>query len=389
MPKRLGNIWNQITEFDNIFEAYRLTENGKQDKITVNIFKYNLEANLINIKRLLDTNKWIPGKYNYFRIYIPKEREIGCPPFKDTIVHHAILRVIAPYIQNRYIFNSYAVKKGKGIHLAVRMLQRYCREAQSLFHKDKSDIYVIKGDIHHYFQSIDTNILKRKLRCYIKDKRVLNLFDLIIDGYPNNSKHPGIPHGAYMSQFLADMYMDTLDQYITKDLKVRYYLRYMDDFVLIVEDKYIAQHLLKKIRNFLQFNLKLQLNQKTKIFPLSKGIPFTGYITYPTHILPKKENIRRIKKRLRRLLKLFRDKRIDNERFIMIASGIWNSFKGYMRHCNAYNTTFKFWKELDATLKEYKLKLREYDGVNKVSKDTIVDMIFDDDYIEKMGIDLY
>lgn len=204
MPKRLGNIWNQITEFDNIFEAYRLAENGKQDKITVNIFKYNLEANLINIKRLLDTNKWIPGKYNYFRIYIPKEREIGCPPFKDTIVHHAILRVIAPYIQNRYIFNSYAVKKGKGIHLAVRMLQRYCREAQSLFHKDKSDIYVIKGDIHHYFQSIDTNILKRKLRCYIKDKRVLNLFDLIIDGYPNNSKHPGIPHGAYMSQFLAD-----------------------------------------------------------------------------------------------------------------------------------------------------------------------------------------
>lgn len=116
---------------------------------------------------------------------------------------------------------------------------------------------------------------------------------------------------------------------------------------------------------------------------------FKNYITYPTHILPKKENIRRIKKRLRRLLKLFRDKRIDNERFIMIASGIWNSFKGYMRHCNAYNTTFKFWKELDATLKEYKLKLREYDGVNKVSKDTTVDMIFDDDYIEKMGIDLY
>ena len=234
--KRLGDVFGRIVAFDNLLLAFRKARRGKRRRPPVASFELRLERELLALQRELLTGDYHPGAYRLFTIYERKPRQIAAAPFRDRVVHHALLNVIEPVIDRRFIADSYACRAGKGTHAAVDRYQHWSRR----------HAYALKVDIARYFPSIDHDILKEKLRRYLKDGRVLRLFDRIIDGSPPfpDTGSPdyfpgddlfspldrprGIPIGNLTSQFLANLYLDGFDHFVKEELRVRPYLRYVD-----------------------------------------------------------------------------------------------------------------------------------------------------------------
>ena len=241
--KRLGGIWPQLVSFQNLLLAYRKARRGKRGRPGVAEFGLDLERELIALQRELENGEYKPGAYRLFMIYDRKPRVIAAAPFRDRVVHHAVMNLIEPPLDRTFISDSYACRHGKGVHAAV---DRYQAWAQSYK-------YVLKMDVRQYFPSIDHEILKGKLRRRIKDERVLDLLDRIIDGSPDGNaelyyfpgddlftpleRRVGIPIGNLTSQFFANLYLDDLDHFIKQQLNVRPYLRYVDDMVVLDNDK--------------------------------------------------------------------------------------------------------------------------------------------------------
>ena len=172
--KRLGRIWPKIISFDNLFCAYLKARKGKQSNFSVTEFTLNLERELLNLQHELTAFSYQPGSYRLFTIYERKKRQIAAAPFRDRVVHHAIMNIIEPSIDKRFIYDSYACRKSKGVHAAVNRYQQWSQHYP----------YVLKMDIEQYFPSIDHTLLKAKLRHYLKDKHVLDLLDKIINTAP-------------------------------------------------------------------------------------------------------------------------------------------------------------------------------------------------------------
>lgn len=334
MPKSVNGLWEQVVAFENLFEAYKEARKGKRHRSDVLKFGYNIEENLINIQNHLIWKSWSPGKYRAFCVYDPKKRLILAPSFEDRVVHHAIVRVVEPFFEKKFIYDSYACRRGKGIHFAVLRLQSFLKRAKRIYPK----VYVLKADISSYFPSIDHNILINVLERTIRDKNVLWLFKKII--YESGYEHCGIPVGALTSQLFANIYLDQLDHYLKDDLGVKFYVRYMDDFVILGDSKQYLWELLDKIKTFL-VSLKLNLNPKTSIFPASKGVDFAGYRTWSTHILPRKRNVKRARKRFKKLALLYNQGEITLQK---VKNSIM-SFVGYMKHCNGHRSLFYILRE--------------------------------------------
>ncbi|MDR4488197.1 MAG: reverse transcriptase/maturase family protein, partial [Nitrospirales bacterium] len=233
--KRINGIWSQLVSFQHLLEAFRKARLGKRGRLGVGEFELNLEKNLFALQRELQEERYQPGAYRLFTIYERKPRVIAAAPFRDRVVHHAVLSLIEPLCDRTFISDSYACRRGKGVHAAVDRYQAWCRTYR----------YVLKMDIRHYFPSIDHDLLKEKLRRRIKDARVLALLDRIIDGSPHTdsacgyfpgddlftplTRCVGIPIGNLTSQFFANLYLDDLDHFIKQALQIRPYLRYVDD----------------------------------------------------------------------------------------------------------------------------------------------------------------
>lgn len=183
--KRLGHCWQQLTCFENLLLAYRKARKGKGKNAAVAQFELNLERELLQLQRQLQTASYQPGSYRLFSIYERKPRRIAAAPFRDRVVHHALMNVIEPHLDRTFIADSYACRKGKGVHQAVQRYQQWSQQYR----------YALKLDIRQYFASIDHALLKQKLRRRIKDRQTLNLLDIIIDGSPDN-----VGHGKVISQ---------------------------------------------------------------------------------------------------------------------------------------------------------------------------------------------
>jgi retron-type reverse transcriptase len=196
--------------------------------------------------------------------------------------------------------------------------------------------YVLKCDITKFFPSINHDVIKKTVRRTIKDIRVLNLLDTIIDSYHTEGFDTiGIPIGALTSQLLANVCLDPLDHLIKEKYQIKNYARYMDDFVIIHPDKNFLRTMWKNIDNYLNEKLKLKLNPKTTIYPGKHGIDFCGYRIWPTHIKPRKSTVKRAKKRLKKFAKLY-----NNDTHILEhAKMSIMSFFGYIKHCSGYKTT--------------------------------------------------
>jgi retron-type reverse transcriptase len=328
MPKTYNKLWDKVIDWENLHQAYLGASKGKRFQKDVLEFNSNLEENLINIQNHLIWKSWTPGQFRSFMVYEPKQRYIQAPPFKDRIVHHALVQVIEPLLERKFIHHSYACRAGKGNHAAVLQLQDYLREAGGKWEK----IYVLKADISKYFPSIKHGILLQILKRTIRDKDVLWLCESIIRHCGEDGQ--GIPVGALTSQLFANVYLDQLDHFLKDEHGVKSYVRYMDDWIVLAPEKADLWGILKKATGFLNFSLELKLNPKTSIFPVSHGCDFCGYRIWPTHLLPRKRNVKRAKLKFKKLAGLYFQGQVtleDITPFVM-------SFLGYMKHCSSFKT---------------------------------------------------
>lgn len=324
--KTIKDLMKKICTPANALKAYFKARKCKRYRPEVLEFETDREDNLFRAVQVLKDGTYQPGQYRVFKVWEPKERIIMALPFFDRVIQHMIVNFIEPIFEKRFIFQSYACRKGKGVHEASETLSKWLYELEV---KKGKRIYAIKGDIHHYFQSVDHAILKQEIRRYISDKALLKILDRIID---HNGIFPpgvGIPVGNLTSQLFANVYLNKLDQFVKHELKVKYYVRYMDDFIILSEDPAELRRLLAEIENLLKRELKLELNPKTTILAAKNGINFVGYIHYKDHKKIRKDAMRRLKK----LLRAFETGEVDLEYF---DRSVESRF-GHMEHADTYN----------------------------------------------------
>jgi len=315
--KRYGNLWHSLIAFDNLLLAWRKARKGKTQKAAVAEFALNLERELFNLQYQLQQQTWQPSPYRLFTIYERKPRQIAAAPFRDRVVHHALMNIIDPLLDKTFIYDSYACRIGKGVHQAVNRYQ----------HWSQRYAYVLKLDVSRYFPSIDHAILKQLLRRKIKDKKVLWLFDQIIEQaprypiqavyFPNDDlltpleRRVGLPIGNLTSQFLANLYLDGLDHTIKEDLRVKAYLRYVDDLFLLSNDKQRLHDWQQQIQQYLQ-RLRLCLHPaKINLFRVNEGIDVLGYRVFPSHRLLRNDNGYRFARRLRQFATEYEKGRLE------------------------------------------------------------------------------
>jgi RNA-directed DNA polymerase len=328
MPTSYGGLWQKLVSWDNLYEAFFEAGKGKRETLPVLKFRENLEENLIEIQNRLIWGSWSPGRWREFVVREPKIRFIQAPPFRDRVVHHALVRVIEPLFEKKFIGDSYACRRGKGTHAAVSRLQAFLRAA----HRRHGKVYVLKADISRYFPSIDRYRLVNLLARTIRDKNTLALCEKIIR-YDDDAR--GVPVGALTSQLFANVYLDQLDHLVKDQLGYKFYLRYMDDFIVLGPDKPGLWGVLRDIDGFLSCELRLSLNPKTGIFPSSRGVDFAGYRTWTTHVLPRKRNVIRARRKLRSLSGQYRAGLVAVE----YVKAVLMSFLGYMKFCSGRETT--------------------------------------------------
>ncbi len=293
-------MYQQIIDFDNIHAAAMACRNGKRRSPAALRYFARLEENLFDTHNGLLMREYQPGEYEQFYVYEPKRRLISAPRFSDRVIHRAIINVIEPIMDRRFIFDSYACRKGKGAHAGADRAQQFLRVVK----RNHGAVYCLKADIAKYFASIRHAELKEILARHIHCQDTLNLLGLIIDSSPGEPG-VGIPLGNLTSQLFANMYLNELDRFVKHELRERYYCRYMDDFIVVSHDKVHLADVRQRIEQFLQSKLGLKTNNKTQIFPVSKragrALDFLGYRIYPTHRLLRKSSIKRIKYKLRRM----------------------------------------------------------------------------------------
>lgn len=309
--KRIGRITDErgqsitlseaMGDYGNVQKAYNKARKCKRYRKEVLIFTKDKEENLEKVRNDIIDMTYKPSEYRYFKVFEPKERQIMALPFYDRVIQHAVNNVLEPIFDKRFIFHSYACRKGKGMHGASDTLKGWLHVWQK-FHPEQP-LYVIKADIHHYFQSINHDVLKAEIRKVIKDAGTLKLTDEIIDHNGTMPDGTGIPVGNLTSQLFANIYLNRLDQYVKHNLGARYYMRYMDDFIISSPDKEQLRHWLADIERFLREELRLELNPKTTILAAKNGIDFVGYKHRATHRKVRRDSIKRIKRTIKKYQK--------------------------------------------------------------------------------------
>jgi len=286
-----------------------------------------LEQELLQLEKELSTGVYKHGKYNTFQIYEPKERTIMASEYRDRIVHQwYVTHFIKPYFVPQFINTTYACIEGRGMHKASKDLQ----SAMKICKNKWGNYYILKMDITKYFQNIDKRILWEILKRKMKDKKLLWLTREILLSIEGML---GLPLGNYTSQMFANIYLNELDQYVKHELKCKYYFRYMDDKVLLLENKEVAREMLEKISKFLNDRLGLTLNSKTKIFKDIQGVNFCGYKTNEKRLKIRHTSKCRMKRRLKKYTKLLQEGKITMPDIQRSIAG----WLGYAKHADSYN----------------------------------------------------
>lgn len=331
MPKPAKDLWDKFLAWDNFMLAVKMASKCKRFHWEVLRFVDSLEENLIKIRDQLASNTWNPGTFRTFTVYEPKERLIHAPAFSDRVVHHALVQVIGEYFEKRFIDHSFACRKNKGTHAASSCLTHMLRSARNTWN---GSVYVLKADISKYFPSINHDILFSIISRTIGDKRILGVIERLINNCSCITGNKGLPLGALTSQLFANTYLDQLDHLVKDCMGIHYYVRYMDDFVVLHSNKVELWNMLSDIRDFLAVELDLALNPKTSIFPASHGVDFAGYRHWADRTLPRKRNLRRAAKRFARLSRRYARGNVELE----VVRSSMASFVGYIQHCDGWRS---------------------------------------------------
>lgn len=339
--KRYNNLFDKIVSLDNLYLADKKARRYKSHRQEVIDFDNNKEQLLLDLQKKLISGQYKTSEYYVFKIYEPKEREIfKLPYYPDRIVHHAIMNIMEPIWVSCFIKGTYSCIKKRGIHKALMDVK--------LAMKDEANTqYCLKLDIKKFYPSIDHSILKKLIRRKVKDKRLLELLDEIIDSAD------GVPIGNYLSQFFANFYLTYLDHWIKENKKVRYYFRYADDIVILHSDKDYLRQLFKDMQQYLEAELNIKFKDNWQIFKVdSRGIDFVGYRIFHTHVLLRKH----IKQNFcKKVIKLNKKQDINRDFYQQKIC----SYIGWIKHCNGRNLLSKMTK--------YK-ELLEYLSINRKHK---------------------
>jgi len=298
---------NSIPEFEDIFsfesilESFNEFKRNKKYKNDVVAFSMNLIGNLFSLHNDLMSGVYKHGGYRHFKISDPKPRDIHKASVRDRIVHHCIYRSLYPHFNRYFVHDSYSCRFEKGTHKAVRRFESFGRKESK---NNTKTIWALKGDIKKCFASVDHDILKLVLRNYLRCDKILNITGSIIDSFNSGFSGSGIPLGNLTSQLFINIYLNEFDQFMKRELKTKFYIRYADDFIVLSRDKDYLWELVPKIADFLGEELKLSLHpNKLFVKTLASGVDFLGWIQFPNHRVLRTSTKNRVFKKLEKEFK--------------------------------------------------------------------------------------
>lgn len=328
-----GYLFDQYATFDALHDGYLRARKGCRDSYACLRFEQRLEENLIELLNHLHWGSYAIGPYRHFYVSEPKRRRItALTRFRDRVLQHAMYAVLEPLWERRFVDGSFACRVGKGTHRCADRAQQMLRECLATHGR----VYVLKADIARYFASIDHVIAKRLIRRAIKCPRTLAILDDIIDSYCEPGRPgKGMPIGNLISQLLANVYLNELDQHVKCRLGERWYCRYMDDWLIIGPDKHRLHQLRIHLEWWLAEHLELETNHKTAVFPVAprhgRGLDFVGYHLWPHQRRLRKGSMKRFKRRVRRLRRDYAEGRVSMHEIQLQL----NSWLAHARHANA------------------------------------------------------
>jgi retron-type reverse transcriptase len=346
--KRYGNLYPQIIDFTNLLLAAKKAQKGKRYRVNILDFNYHLETELHQIQQELIHKTYQPSDYRTFYIKEPKTRMISAASYRDRVVHHALCNVIVPIFERTFIYDSYANRVGFGTHKALRRFTSFARSSD----------YVLQCDIQKYFPSIDHQILKNLIRRKIKCQDTLWLIDLIINNsneqFPALEHFPGddlfsplerkrgLPIGNLTSQFFANVYLNSFDHFVKEELKITKYIRYVDDFAFFSNDRQFLQDCRYAIEEYLAI-LRLKIHPiKSQLFATKQGANWLGFRILRDRIRVRTENLRRGRRRLRRLQTEYDRGSIDKQK----VSASLTSWSAHLNHGDTWQLQQKIFDSL-------------------------------------------
>jgi len=353
---------SQGVTYKELYQSLVKARRGKVASANQVRFDHCWMDRLLELQQQLNNFTWKPKPSTCFIVKRPKARQIHAPDFADRVVHHAIVPPLEAVYEPAFIFDSYANRKGKGSHKAVQRVQQFARQVAS----GQGRGWYLQIDIKNFFPSINREKLWRRMRPPLERAEVapwimhathallrqsVEKTGVIYRCTPEELAHVpaykrlenaapncGMPAGNLSSQFLANVYLDPLDQYVKRVLRVKRYVRYVDDMVLIHRDRAQLETWLEQIRAFLRNELGLELKDDIRLRPLTCGIDFLGYVTYPTHTRVR----RRVLQHTTAALNEWRAEHLRGREAIGTPDdfrhlqSIWASSKGHMRHANTW-----------------------------------------------------
>lgn len=335
---------------ENIFLHWDEFKKGKLNKFDVIEFERNLEDNIFDLHGELANRTYKHGTYKEFHIYDPKHRIIHKATIKDRLVHHMIFKELDEIFDSNFIYHSYSSRNNKGVHLAVKNLFCALRKASKNHTKP---VYALKCDIRKFFHSISHQKLFEIIKNKVEDPLFLWLIWEIIssfsildtNNFPQRERakrnfwaRKGLPIGNLTSQIFANIFLDKFDWFIKKQLRIRYYFRYADDFIIVHSDAAYLEKITILIEEFLKTKLNLELHpRKIQIRKLKQGVDFLGYVILPHYTALRTKTKKRMFKKIKLNKEKLKQGIISEESF----SQSMQSYYGMLKHCNGYKLKAK------------------------------------------------
>lgn len=271
-------MYSHIYDFPNLLASYYRARENKRYKDTILRFSFYLESNLFKLQQELINETYIPSSYSCFTVHDPKQRTVTAPAFRDRVMQHSLIAQIEPIFEKVFIFDSYACRREKGTHFGLLRFKKFLTSARSV-HGKNTPIYCLRMDVSKFFASISWDVLLPLVFRRVPCVRTQRLVEKIITQYQffdhkkgvafvppqivlSPSDRRGLPIGNLTSQLFANIYLNELDHYVKDTLHMRWYGRYMDDFLMLHHDKHYLRDVKEDIRNFLATRLKLSLSEK-------------------------------------------------------------------------------------------------------------------------------
>ena len=351
--KTYRRLWATLCSKQNLRLAYEKARRHKTNNPAIQAFDEHATYHLALLRHELRHKTYRPQPLQKFVLRDPKTRVICKSDFRDRVIHHALVNILQPIFEPRFIHDSYASRQGKGTLAAIKRYETFARQVTRngglvTGARNNNDVvgYALKCDIRHYFDTVHHDTLVRIIAQRVRDDDVLWLVRTILDHHHAQTTGAGMPLGNWTSQFFANIYLNELDQYVKHKLHATRYLRYVDDFVILDRSTTVLEAHREAITTFLR-TIHLELHPtKCMIIPLRRGVAFLGFRIFSHYRLPRRRNVRSIRRRLRDLLAMYEDGQVAHERITDTLQG-WNA---YASHAQTYHLRLRLQSEVLASL---------------------------------------